>query len=109
MGQRDASHGAGSNQKIGGEAGAVIHIEPFGNAVAHESLFEHNRQGTDGFRGVEGVTHHHTGVIIDDGAQNGLHGPFSVLDPGAVHEVAYPQVVDSFHLVGLPDIGAGLG
>jgi hypothetical protein len=55
------------------------------------------------------MTHDESGVVVDDGAQDGLGGAVVLgEDPGSVHEVADPEVVDVFHLVGLSEVGAFL-
>ena len=72
MDQRDAGHGAAFGQKLGGETGAVIHIESFGDAIGQEGLLEHNGQRADGLRSTEGMPDHHAGVIIDEGAKDGF-------------------------------------
>jgi len=50
----------------------VIAIKPFWDAVGQEGLLENDGQGADCLGGVEGMTDRHTGVVIEDRAENGL-------------------------------------
>jgi hypothetical protein len=104
----DSSKGTASGEQVGGEAWAVIDIETLGDAVGEESLFEDEGEGADGLGGAEGVADDHAGVIIEDGAEDGLGRAVSDPDLGAVHEVCDPQVVDVFNFVGFSDVGSGL-
>ena len=48
MDEGDAGHSAASGQKLGGETGPVIDIEPFGYSVGEECLLEDEGQCADG-------------------------------------------------------------
>ena len=48
MDKGDAGQGAASSEKFGGEAGSVIDVESFGDAVGEEGLLEDEGQGADG-------------------------------------------------------------
>lgn len=107
MGEGDAGQGGGLGEEVRGEAGAVVHVEALGDAAGEEGLLEDEAEGADSLGGAEGMAHDDAGVIVDDGAEDGLGG--SVLfgeDARSVHEVADPEVVDVFHLVGLALVGA---
>ena len=88
MDQRDAGHGTASGQYLRGEACAVVDVKSFRDAIGHEGLFDYNGQRTDGLRGVEAISHHHSTVIIDDGAQNGIYRAVVDHHLGAVHKIA---------------------
>jgi hypothetical protein len=55
------------------------------------------------------MAHHHAGVIVEDGAQDGFDRAVVGADGRAVHEVAHPQVIDVIHLEGFAHIGAFFG
>jgi len=104
--QRDAGQGGAFGQHLRGEAGAVVHIEPLGDAVGEEGLLEDHGERAHGFGGAEGVPHDHAGMIVDHGAEDGLLGAVLNLHPGAVEEVAYPEFVDVVQFVGLARVGS---
>ena len=52
------------------------------------------------------MAHHHAGVVIEDGAEDGLGRAMGGTDLGAVHEVRDPEVIDVFDFVGLAYIGS---
>jgi hypothetical protein len=106
--ERDATHGAAAGKQVGGETWAIVHVEALGDAVGEEGLLEDEGENADGLRRGEGMSRHHAGVVIEDGAEDGLGETFLVRgDLGAVHEVANPEVVYVFHLICLSLIGAG--
>ena len=74
----DATHGAASGKQIGGETWAIVHIEALGDAVGEEGLLEDEGQDADGLGSGEGMAHHHAGVIIEDGAEDGFGRAFLV-------------------------------
>ena len=51
------------------------------------------------------MTDHHAGVVIEDGAEDGLGRAIGGADLGAVHEIRDPEIVDVVHFVGLAHIG----
>ena len=109
MDEGDAGQGTASSQEIGGETGAVIDVKSLGDSVGQEGLLKNDREGADRLRGAEGMADHHAGVIIDDGAEDGLGHAVRVIrgtDLGAVHEVRDPEVIDVVHFVGFAHIGA---
>ena len=109
VGEGDAGQGGGLGEEVRGEAGAVVHVEALGDAAGEEGLLEDEAEGADGLGGAEGVAHDDTGVVVDNGAEDGLGGAVLVGgNAGPVHEVADPEVVDVFHLVGLSPVGAAL-
>ena len=102
----DTGQGAALGEKIRGEAGAVVHVESLGDAVGEEGLLEDEGESADGLGCAEGMADHHAGVVVDDGAQDGLDRAVVGADLRAVHEVADPEVVDVIHLKGFAHIGA---
>jgi hypothetical protein len=102
----DPGLGTTSSQEIRRETGTVIDVEPLGDAIGQEGLLEDNRQGADGLGGTEGMAHHHAGVVIEDGAEDGLSRAIRGADLGSVHEVRDPEIIDVVHFVGLAHIGS---
>ena len=100
MNERDAGQGGAFGKHLRGEAGAVIHVKPFGYSIGEECLLEDNREDADRFGSAEGMSDDHAGVIVDNGAKDGLVGAVLELHLGAVEEVAYPEVVDIVQLIG---------
>lgn len=105
MDERDAGLGAASSQQIRGERRRVIAVKPFRDSVGQEGLLEDDGQGADRFGGVKGMTDHHTGVVIEDGAEDGFGRAIGSADLGAMHEIRDPEIVDVIHFVGLAHIG----
>jgi len=101
----DTGLGTTSSQEIRRETGTVIDVESLGDSVGQEGLLEDDGQGADSLGGTEGMAHHHTGVIIDDGAEDGLRRAIRGADLGPVHEVRDPEIIDVVHFVGLAHIG----
>ena len=83
----------------------IIDVEPFWNSVGQEGLLEDESQGADRLGGPEGMTHHHTGVVIEDGTEDGFGRAIRHADLGAMHEIRDPEIVDVIHFVGLAHIG----
>jgi len=50
------------------------------------------------------MTGDHPAVIIDDGAQNGLMRPLVDQHPGAMHEIADPQIIDMAGFISFSNI-----
>jgi hypothetical protein len=109
MDEGDACQGAATGEEIGRETGAIIHIEAFGDAVGEEGFLQDEAESADGLRSTEAVSYYHTGVIIEDGTEDGLGYTSWGFDLGSVHEVADPQVVDMIDLEGLTDIASFFG
>jgi len=104
----DAGQGGAFGEQVRGEAGAVVHVESPGDAVSEKGFLQDEGESADGLRCAEGMAHHHAGVVVDDGAQDGLKRSVVGTDLGSVHEVADPQLIEVVHLVGLSGIGAFL-
>ncbi len=105
MDKRDAGLGTASSQQIRRERRRIIAVQTFRNAVGQEGLLEDEGQGTDRLGGAEGMAHYHTGVVIEDGAEDGLGRAIRGTDLGAVHEIRDPEVIDVIHFIGLAHIG----
>jgi len=103
--QGDPGLGTTSSQKIRGETRTVIAVKPLWDSIGQEGLLENDRQGADGLGGVEGMTHHHAGVVIEDGTEDGLGRAVRGADLGPVHEIRDPEIVDVVDFVGLAHIG----
>jgi len=101
----DPGLGTASSQKIRGETRTVIDVKPLGDSVSQEGLLEDDGQGADRFGGAEGMTDHHAGVVIEDGAEDGFGRAIGGADLGAMHEIGDPEIVDVIHFVGLAYIG----
>ena len=54
------------------------------------------------------MSHHHAGMIIEDGTEDSLDGAVGRSDFWAVHKVADPQLVDVVQFIGFSHICAGL-
>jgi hypothetical protein len=51
------------------------------------------------------MPHDHAGVVIEDGAKDGLGRAIPGADLGTMHEIRDPEIVDIVHFVGLAHIG----
>ena len=51
------------------------------------------------------MSHDHTGVVIEDGAEDGLGRAVGGADLGAMHEIRDPEIIDVLYFVGLAHIG----
>ena len=109
MDQRDAGQSATACQKIRGKTGSVVDIQAFADSMGEKGLFKNHGKRTDGLGCLECMTDHHSGVVIDDGAQDGLDRSPSGFNSGTVHEIADPQLVDIILLESLADIASRIG
>ena len=49
-------------------------MEALRDAAGEEGLLEDEAEGADGLGGAKGVAHDEAGVVVDDGAEDGLGG-----------------------------------
>jgi len=101
----DAGLGTASSQQIGGETRTVIDVKALWDAIGQKCFLEDDREGADRLGGAEGMAHHHAGVVIEDGTEDGLGRAIRGADLGAMHEIRDPEIVDVIHFVGLAHIG----
>jgi hypothetical protein len=104
MDQGDPGLGTASRQEVGGEGRRVITIKTLANAVGQEGFLENDGQGADRLGATEGMTDYHTGVVIEDGTENGLGRAVPDANLRTMHEIRDPEIVDVIHFVGLSHI-----
>jgi hypothetical protein len=101
----DPGLGTASSQQIRGERRTVIAIKAFWDSVGQEGLLEDDRQGADRLGDAEGMADHPAGMIINDGAEDGLGRAIRGEDLRPVHEIRDPEIVDVVHFIGFARIG----
>jgi len=105
MDEGDPGLGTASSQEIGRETGTVIDVKSLWDSISQEGLLEDECQGADCLGGVEGMTNHNAGVVIEDSAEDSLGRAICGADLGTMHKICDPEIIDVIHFIGLAHIG----
>ena len=90
----DAELGADEREVVRAEGGAVVDVEPLGDAAAQDGLLEHGQEGGGVLGEREGGVGHDAGGVVEKRDEVGSCAcACRRRDRGAVHDVAHPELV----------------